>query len=241
MKTKRERRYERGNALIYVLIAIALFAALSMTLGRNTNTSETSSLSGDRAQILAGQIQAYAAQVKSALDQMEFSGIAADKYIFTAPTDAAFETEDLVGPPIIKNIYKVYHPSGGGIVPGTLPSDSAIASPSTDPAPGWYMGRFNNIDWTGTTPALEDVVLVAYQINRSICEKINNTLKGTTVIPVMTDTIPNVFIDEAVHTGTNVDLTTGAGQKCPACRNVASLCVQDSAGYYGFYSVVADQ
>jgi hypothetical protein len=238
MKTKRERVRESGNALIYVLIAIALFAALSMTLGRNTDTSETASLSGDRAQIMAGQIQAYAAQVKSALDQMEFSGTSADKYIFTPPTDAAFETEDPPPNPVIRNIYKVYHPSGGGIVPGTLPSDSTIASPSTDPAPGWYMGRFNNIDWTG---AAEDVVLVAYQINREICEKINNTLKGTTAIPVMTDTIPNVFIDEAVHTGTNVDLTTGAGQKCPDCHNVASLCVQDSAGHYGFYSVVADQ
>ena len=37
---KKHRKAEQGNALIYVLIAIVLFAALSFTLSNQTDTSE---------------------------------------------------------------------------------------------------------------------------------------------------------------------------------------------------------
>lgn len=246
------RPRESGNALIYVLIAIALFAALSMTLGRTTDTSEVSTLSDERAQILSGQLISYAGQVKSALDQMQFAGTDPEDFLFTQPTDATFETEDPVGPPIVLNIHKVYHPAGGGIVPGSLPDEVIVSSPGSDPAPGWYLGEFNNVDWTplaagntsgdgGAEAAYEDVILVAYQITQQMCAKINKTLTGSETIPVMTDTIPNVFIDDSLHSGTNVELTTDAAEICPDCHNVASLCVEDSDGDYGFYSVVADQ
>jgi hypothetical protein len=246
MKTKQEhigeRRRERGNALIYVLIAIALFAALSMTFGRSTDTSEISDLSDEKAQIIATQMISYSGQVKAALDQMQFSNTKIADFDFTPSNSPAFETEP---PP---NINKVYHPSGGGIVAGSIPPEAIIPSPGNDPDPGWYMGRINNVDWTKLGPGnptglpFEDVILVAYQIKPVVCEKINKILSGSATIPVITDTIPNVMIDDAYHGGTNLpEFTTDSGEICPACHGVASLCVEDSSGEYGFYSIVADQ
>ncbi|MCC6598836.1 MAG: hypothetical protein IT559_08605 [Alphaproteobacteria bacterium] len=231
MKHKSQR--ESGNALIYVLIAVALFAALSMTLGRQTDTSEAGTLSGEKAELAATRMISYAAQTKSAIDQMLFGGTAIDDLDFTAPTDAAFETE----PPA--NYLKVYHPVGGGLTPATLPAES-IGGSSATPPPGWYLGRFNTVDWTKS--AAEDVILLAYQIRPEICARINLKITGSTTIPTMSSAIKLTLIDDAVpaHGGANTPLTTDTGEICPECRNQASLCVQEG-GLYAFYTIIADQ
>lgn len=235
MKTKREhifrdRREERGNALIYVLIAIALFAGLSFTLGRQTDTSEVGSLSEERAGLYATQLISYAAQSKSAVDQMLFTAASdIDDLDFMAPTDVNFDTGTL--------IHKVYHPQGGGLNPGKIPADT-INQVTNDPEPGWYLGRFNNVEWTETTG--DDVILIAYQITEQICGMINEKINGSSTIPTMTNSIRNVMIDDTLHGGTNVELTTDGGDICPDCENMGSLCVQEG-GIFGFYTILADQ
>lgn len=222
---------QRGGALVYILIAIALFAALSFTLSRQTDTNEANSLDEERAEIIATQLISTAAQIKSAVDQMLFSGSKINNLNFELPTNASFETGTL--------IHKVYHPQGGGVTPPRLPPES-ISQNGTDPVAGWYMGRFNNVEWTATTG--QDVILVAYQISRAVCAAINDKINGSTTIPVMTDSIKEVMIDDALHTGANTDLTTDGGDICPACDEMPSLCVEnDAQNAYGFYTVIADQ
>lgn len=232
-RKSQEIHTQSGNALIYVLIAVALFAALSMTLGRQTDTSEIGTLSDEKAELQATQMITYAAQAKSALDQMLFGGTKVDDLDFTQPTDPAFETE----PPA--NYLKVYHPVGGGLVPAALDAQ-AIGGNSATPPPGWYLGRFSNVDWTNSVA--QEVILLAYQIHPKICERINLKITGTAAIPSMTAPIKEVFIDAALplHGGANADLTTGTAQICPDCHNRASLCVQQG-GLYAFYTILADQ
>lgn len=250
MDRPKNRRGERGNALVYVLIAIALFAALSFTLGRQTDTSEAGALSEQKAELYATQLISYAAQVRSAVDQMMFTAATdiggtnggANGLDFTAPTDPAFDTGTL--------IHKVYHPQGGGITPATLPSE-VIAEVTNNPEPGWYLGRFNNVEWTALGPGnsagpagavapFEEVILVAYQINESVCGLINEKINGSSAIPTMTSTLRDTLIDDTLHGGTNVELTTDAGDICPECENLGSLCVQEG-GIFGFYTIIADQ
>lgn len=229
---KQGRRGERGNALIYVLVAVALFAALSFTLGRQTDTDEVGALDDSKADLYATQLISYAAQARSVADQMSFTGTEVDDFDFILPTDANFE----VG----SNIHKIYHPAGGGLNPGRIPPE-AVDQNITDPIAGWYLGRFNNIEWTETTGM--DVVLVAFQISQPVCAKINEHITGSTAIPTMDDSIHETMIDDDLYTGTNVNLTTElAGSICPECHRVSSLCVQNQAqNAYGFYTVLADQ
>lgn len=238
----KNRGAERGNALVYVLIAIALFAALSFTLSRNTDSGEAGTLSEDRAKLYMSQIVSYAAQAKSVYDQMDFQGIRADRIDFTTPDDPTFnDNEDDGGS--ADRIFKIYHPDGGGLNVGNIPvgaiDDSGITTPG-DPAPGWYMGRFNNIEWTAS--ANEDIILTAYGIDRLICGMINQTITGSTDIPSMGDSIKETLIDD-VHfsAGSNTNLTTQTGTPiCEECDNQASLCVEEG-GIYAFYTVIAAQ
>jgi hypothetical protein len=232
MKTNRER----GNALIYVLIAIALFAALSMTLGRQTSTSEANSLSDEKSELYATQLISYAAQAKSVIDQMILSGGNIDTLDFVLPGATDYDTGTAQ-----EKIRRVYHPDGGGLIANRLPDD-AVAYDGTDPVPGWYMGRFSNIEWTKTTG--QDVVLVAFGINEKICQRINEKVTGTTDIPQMGNTIRNLMIDDEYHTGTNTDMMTdpAGSPNCAECDNMSSLCVEDQAGdIFAFYTIVADR
>ena len=219
--------------MIYVLIAIVLFAALSMTLGRQTDNSEASDLDDGKAELYATQLIAYATQAKSAVDQMMFSSTSIDELDFTLPSEAGFNSAP--------TMHKVFHPDGGGLNAVALP-EQAIDQNIADPVAGWYMGRFENVEWTETSGT--DVILIAYQVKKKICEKINQNVTGTTTIPQLTTTIRNVFIDDAIHAGGNVELTTDpAGTPiCATCHKRASLCVEDVVpGTYGFYTILADR
>ena len=228
-----DRSTERGNALIYVLIAIALFAALSFTLGRQTDTSEASALSDEKAELYATQLISYAEQTRSSVDQMMFTASTSiDQLDFTAPTDVAFDTAPV--------IHKIYHPQGGGLIPGKLPTE-VIAQVTASPEPGWYLGRFNNVEWTNQAVfPRDDVILIAYQINEKVCGLINKKINGSIVVPTMTSSIRDTLIDDTLHGGTNLELTTDGGDICPDCENMGSLCVQEG-GIFGFYTLIADQ
>jgi hypothetical protein len=237
MKTKREhfcKNNEHGNALVYVLIAIILFAALSFTLSRQTDTNESSDIPSAHAESYAAQIIAYAATAKSALDQMLIAGTKINDIDFTLPSQAGFN--------IAPTITKIYHPDGGGLTPSRLPSQS-IQQNIPDPVAGWYMGRFNNVEWTKTSA--NDVILIAFQINKKTCEALNLKITGSTAIPKMTATIRNVMIDDAFFGGSgNTDLTTdpSVAPICAECHGRSSLCIEDSASTtYGFYTIIADQ
>ncbi len=238
MKTKSEQKNvndpirvaERGNALIYVLIVIVLFAALSFTLMRQGDDSQSSGLSDEKAELYATQIISYAAQARSAVQQMLFTASTkVSELDFTTPNEANFDTGAL--------IHKIYHPQGGGLTAATLHAP-AISQTTTDPQADWYFGEFNNVDWSKT--AANDVILVAYQIAPKVCGLINKKVNGTTTIPTITAPIRNVMIDAAHHSGANVAFTTDTGEICSECRNMASLCVQEG-GIYAFYTIIADQ
>lgn len=253
MKTNQEHfslmhKFQRGNAMIYVLIAIALFAALSFTLSRQTDTGEAGTLRAEQAELYATQIMSYAAQARNVLDQMQGTGSDVSELIFTLPTQGGFNAAAASA-----NIHKVYHPQGGGLNPGTL-APAVVEGTETDPPPGWYLGRFMNVEWTplaagntagpaGAEAPYEDVILVAFQIKREICEKINENITGSTAIPVMTETVKEALIDATFFTGSNAsEFTTGdPGDVCPDCGEYGALCVEGSGGLYGFYNVLAQQ
>ena len=245
MKTNREQNFNRtgesGNVLIYVLIAVVLFAALSFTLSRQTDSTEAGALDQQRAELYATELITYAANAKEAYDKMSFSGTYLEDVDFTLPSDPAFNTA-----PTIK---KIFHPDGGGLNLAALPEKVGVDT-VTDPVPGWYMGRFNNVEWTGADPAGTDIILTAYGINPSVCGFINQKITGDTAIPSISEPTREVLVPQSVGSvtyfaGTNQDLTTDPANTtpapiCPECHNRSSLCVENG-GIYAFYNVLANR
>ncbi len=232
MNTKREqkskiivhRHNERGNALIYVLIAIVLFAALSFTLTRQSRNSGTSEIDEAQAQIYATEFLTYSAQVRSVLDQMIFSGSDIDDLDFTQPSGSSFNTAPY--------LHKIFHPQGGGLTLNHIPEKASYQISSGLPT-GWYLGRFNNVEWTPS--AATDVILTAHQISKQVCQAINKSLTGSDTIPALSGNLNVNLIDY----GTNDDLDTAA---CAACEGMSTLCVSNAdVSAYSFYTIVADR
>jgi hypothetical protein len=219
---------QKGNAFLYVLIAIILFAGLAFTLSRSGSQRDpVGSLTEGRVTIDANNIIAYAASVSNMLSQLDVAGVSPDQLDFILPSDAAFNT-----PPLDK---KFFHPAGGGVNYKALPSE-AIASNGAGLAPGYYVGRFNNVEWTPT--AANDVIFAAHEISESVCKAINTKITGSDTVPALAGaSSQDLLIDDSLHGGSNVNFMV---VNCAACDEKPALCVS-SGGTYTFYSVlVAD-
>lgn len=224
--------------MIYVIIVIALFAALSFLLTRQSDTGETGTVSREKVNIAATQIMQTAAQVQGAIQQMTFAGNATLADIdFIPPSDATFND-----PP---TSLKAFHPDGGGITLPKIPPDALASGGATTPPPGWYIGRFNNVEWSAPDAfgaPIQDVVIVAYQITKPVCERINQQLTGDPTIPVLTTDLRMPFIESPLyHNGGNVDFMI-ASCTVRSCEGVPALCVENSSNNaWAFYSLILGQ
>lgn len=222
--------------MVYVLIIVALFAALSFVLARQTDTAESNIISEEQAEIYAGTIIQATMQLKQSVEQMLWTGstinppsAGTDNSLdFMTPDDSDFETQP------VRN--KVFHPHGGGMVLPRIPDD-AIAQISDDPPARWYIGRFNNVEWTPSIA--HDVILTAHQINQSVCARINEKLTGSTAIPELAaNSVREMLINRTHSTAvSNFDFDAAA---CAACEGLPALCVKDNGvDAWSFYSLIA--
>ena len=221
---KHRARSIRGNAMIYILLALALLGGLTMVLAQQNDDAGSQSLSAEKAELETTKIIAHAATVKGAVDNMLMSGTNINNLNLSSP----FRPEFLVG----KDIDKLYHPSGGGL------SYQAMDMNYTDPAliiwPGWYIGRFSNVEWTPTTA--NDIILADYGINKSVCENINKKITGSTTIPVITRDLRTLFMPYELTAQTTVNFMKA---DCPTCDGYSSLCVSDSGGTaFLYYNII---
>lgn len=222
---------QRGNAMVYVLIIVALFAALSFVLARQSGTSETDILSEEQVGIYASQMQQAAMQLKQAVEQMTFTGSALGDLDFTTPDDGTFDD-----PPFHN---KVFHPRGGGVILPRLP-DGAVNEIVNPPPARWYIGRNNDVEWTPTDGGgnpIDDVILTAYQLTEDVCARLNENLTGSTAIPVMTEPAYDVLF---FYTGSSTTIDFSSAD-CPGCDGQIALCVEDSDGAMSFYSLIATE
>jgi hypothetical protein len=219
-------RNQKGNVFVYILIAVGLFGALMFVLSKSSSQNDAGTeLSEGESKIAAGEIIAYAASATNAIAQMQQTGATVQMIDFMLPADTHFEDAP--------TIYKLFHPDGGGLNYKPLPA-KASADDKTGLAAGYYIGRFNNIQWTPTTA--QDVVFTAYEIKEPVCKELNKKVAGISTIPTVNgDSLQNLFVYADLHTGTNSNFTK---TNCAACEEISALCVTDGAGKYAFYSIL---
>jgi hypothetical protein len=114
MKINHEKRKgESGNVLFLILIAVALFAALSYAV-----TSSTRSGGGDAASetnlVNSAQLTQYPAGIRTSLVRMIIGGTGAESISFDTPSD--FGSLANIG-------NNAFHPSGGGATYQTVPGN----------------------------------------------------------------------------------------------------------------------
>ncbi len=219
---------QRGNVFLYVLIAVVLFGGLTYSITQiNQQTDPAAEVDESRSKIGANAILAWMASAQNVINNMDQVGTTTDEILYTRPSDATFNTAP--------HVHKLFHPDGGGLLLKAIPKD-AMGPVVSNPANGYYVGLFSNVQWTPT--AADDVMAVAYGISQAACAEINRKITGSTTIPNVTGGLQSLFIDVVHNGGTpNADFTTA---NCAACDERPALCVTASpAGSpFIYYSVL---
>ncbi len=174
---KMDRKGERGNVLFLILIAVALFAALSYAV-----TQSTRSGGGDAGRetnlVNSSALTQYPASVKTSIIRMLVTnGTTVDSLIFDGPPYTDVTTDAL-------KAADVFHPTGGG---ATL--SQAPAAVMANNAPGnWVFNARNrvaNIGLDSTDATGVDIVAILPGVTQAICERIHTQL-GLGAVPTLT-------------------------------------------------------
>ncbi|MFN3700010.1 MAG: hypothetical protein ACK4VI_00645 [Alphaproteobacteria bacterium] len=166
MINKNFRKAERGNVLFLILIAVALFAALSYAVTQSSRTGGGAS-DGESNLINSAQVTQYPASVRTAIVRMIIRGIAENQLEFNPPVDFDDLTETRFG---------VFHPQGGGATHVTAPPEvMAGAGQGT-----WIFSSAYQIQNIGTTDAASnsanDIIAFLPNISLPVCQRINREL-----------------------------------------------------------------
>lgn len=169
-----KRRSESGNVLFLILIAVALFAALSYAVTQSTR-SGGGDASSETNLVNSSQITQYPASLKTAITRMNVSNsIAVDELLFDDPSlfSALSATEQTQA---------VFHPLGGGATYQQAPKNVMNGAAS----PVWIFNSTNEVKNIGTDAgtASRDIVAFLPDIKKAICDKINSQLGiGTSIL-----------------------------------------------------------
>ncbi len=240
-ETQRMHRHaaERGNVLFLILIAVALFAALSYAVTQSSR-SGGGDANSETNLINSAQVTQYPASVRTAIIRMMVSNsIDISTLEFNPPSDFADCTTDAAC---------VFHPGGGG---ATFVPASADVIVSGNPQP-WVFNGENEVNFVGTTGTVDavttttaDIMAIVSGVNRTICERINEEL-GISSVPTDSniDVLSNMGAGSA---GTWVaGLANGPGGTigegaASALDGQAFGCFQQPASTYHYYHVLIEQ
>ena len=163
---------ENGNVLFLILIAVALFAALSYAVTSSTRSSGGNAGS-ETNRISSAQIAQYPASVSTAIMRMIISSTLVSEIRFNRPSEFLTLDSTSIG---------VFHPQGGGATYVPAPDEIMV---SGNPGQWTFNAELEvpNISISGIGG--NDIIAYLVGIKQSICSKINEEYGMGTTIPVL--------------------------------------------------------
>ncbi len=199
--THNQKNLERGNVLFLILIAVALFAALSYAVTQSSRSGGGDATDETNA-VNAASITQYPTGVRTAILRMTIDGTDVTTIEFNDPTtfgDCANAGEACV-----------FHPSGGSATYQNAPS-SAMRAGGTNTAGTWYYN--SNLSITDVGTATSEFAAILPDITQGLCQELNDrynitgvpTLAATAsslTETIADDTTTAAYIDPADESGT---------------------------------------
>jgi hypothetical protein len=183
-------RREAGSALFFILIGVALFAALSYTVAQMLRGGNPETISEQKSQLFADEILGYGRSLRQATQAVRINGC--------ADMDLSFDNGTVGGyahMPDVADTCKIFNEGGGGMI-YALPSESWLdAAQSAKTLYGeWYFPANVCVRGIGNGTAgcesdstdNEDILVILPYIKEQVCAAINNSLGLGTTIPVET-------------------------------------------------------
>ncbi len=214
-----KRKFEKGNVLFLILIAIALFGALSFAMTKDRGSSmayvQDQRVMSDVSRLLTHSGVMRATVHRMIGDGVTVAALSADEPIADAAT---FE--------VAPHEHKIYHILGGGV---TFTNNIGGASDIE-------INKDAIITDVGATGAA-DILLTTPVDDLSTCQEINMMLHGHTNIPEITDAAYADLVGETAVTLSDATTCNAAG----GCDAVAFQCVVSNSGSYAYYHVLYAQ
>ena len=220
-----------GNILFLILIAVALFAALSYA-ATYSNRNSSSSSNTESFLIASSEIVQFGASLESAITRMRIQNkCAATDISFERPPFDGSDADYVNGASPADFSCHVFHPNGGRTVAVTVPQN---ANDGRDWA--YIETRVLGIgaDQTACAPSCHELVLVLGGLTQGVCQNINRKLIGNTTIPVQDDgtNYENKKYDGTFNAGADID---------GGAAGVPSMCTEDAGGVYYYYRVLLER
>lgn len=204
----------RGNVLLLVLIAVALFAALSFAVNQSTRTGTSGASHDETTLIYSSQTTQYAASVRNSILRMIAAGVEEHRFAFNPPADFDDLNDFSFG---------VFHPMGGNAA-------YAFAPPSlmaTEAQGEWVFSSRYQINLIGTTNpgsnSANDIIAFLPNVKHRVCRTINRQLgvigtPGPRGIPIAVSILPPSFPEDAMNSA-----SPGIGPPATAQRTINGI------------------
>ncbi len=240
-----DRRSEKGNVLFLILIAVALFAALSYVVTQSTR-SGGGSTEREKNILSSAQMTQYPTALRTAIIRQVLGGVAVENILFNDPSTMGASTN-----------LEVFHPSGGGATYQAAPADLSAGGNTTL---NWtYNAEFDvpgiGLDGAGGNDLIAFLPGVSSGICRQVNEELGINVSTCTAGASFPSGVPQVstatpaLINTNMVTGYSFPVTDRPNLTGPAgCTTVfdrqASGCFADTTaapGRYVFYSVLLER
>ena len=180
----------KGNALFLILIAVALFAALSYAV---TNSGRGGSgADKEKSRLAASEILQWFGIIDATMNRMKITGRFADENISFNYDTKYYNGTDLNdymdNPNCVSDDCKVFNPLGGGL---SAPDFSNYATTDPTSITAWSLEPGNIalrvIQWPGAGTSANDIAIRVAFMKPDICVAINNIM-DISAIPVFDGT-----------------------------------------------------
>lgn len=224
---------QSGNVLFYILVAVALLAALSYAVSASSRGS-VQQLGEERARLYAVQLIEYADAMALGVAQLRLRGTDLESLCFDHDRWGGADYSH-AGCADTRN--RVFHPDGAAIAWANAPEQAMDAASLPDNL--WHVYADNEVQGVGTTTGAADgadLVLMADELSLAVCQQINRLLgvtDATSAPPV--DTVYGT----AKFTGA-FGYTRTIGDEDAALAGKTAACFQKTANppRYVFYKVL---
>lgn len=240
--TNMQRQSEKGNVLFLILIAVALFAALSYVVTQSTR-SGGGSTEREKNILSSAQMTQYPTALRTSLIRLVLGGVAIENVLFDAPGTGSFT---------VSASQEVFHPNGGGANYQQAPADLSVSGATQL---SWtYNAQFEvpgiGLDGSGGN----DVIAFLPGVSDGVCRQVNEELgiDPTALKPAACgNNIPqisgvNTQINTNMVVGYSFPTTSAATISATNCTDLfdrqASGCFRDVTGSRNvFYSVLLER
>lgn len=225
------RRSQRGNAVVFVLLAIALFAALAYTFMRGAKSGQGNLTSG-QIKITAQDLINYSGNIEKAVDKLRQKGCSENEISFEGaylPGGSPYSFSNPTAPS--DNHCHIFNAAGGNI---TDQQFTSLMTTSSYPYSYTIYVHQNAVQDVGT--AAPELLMIVPNLKLEACNAINNILS-------VTGPLAQGNFQITSFTGTYGPLATTIGAT-PAYINAGtikgrtSFCMQHSYPFYTYVQVL---